>query len=159
MIKQAIKRVSISKVHSWKTHPDPNTESLTLKLTFFSLSYRQSATSGNETSEQYKNNYENPPVLASQPCTDTKCCPSAVLSAAATASDGMATSVGLPTKDHLARHTGSQSVVRVHTNNQKSAGSQPSARADATQLLFLNTGQLCNSAISVMLWDLLCGIQ
>ena len=27
---------------------------------------------------------------------DTKCCPSAVLSTAATASDGMATSVGLP---------------------------------------------------------------
>lgn len=41
----------------------------------------------------------------------------------------------------------------------KRAGSQPWARADATQLLFLDTGQLCNGAISMVLWDLLCRIQ
>lgn len=40
----------------------------------------------------------------------------------------------------------------------KSAGSQPWARADAPQLLFLHTGQLCKGAISMVLWDLLCRI-
>ena len=98
-------------------------------------------------------------MLASQAWADTKCCPSAVLLVTTTASDRTGTSLVFPIKDHLAGHTGSQSVVRVSTNNQKSVCSYPWARADATRPLFLDTGQLCNSTISMMLWDLLCGIQ
>lgn len=108
MIKQAIiSKVSISKVHSWKTHPDLNTESVTLKLTFFSLTtlfvYRFRVDTDNLQPQEMRpessiKTTENPAVLASQPCTDTKRCPSSVLSVATTASDGMATSVVLPTK-------------------------------------------------------------
>lgn len=83
---------------------------------------------------------------------------SAVLSGATAVLDFMGTSLVSSIKDHLAGHSGSWSVVRVSTNNQE-YGTYPWARADATQLLFLDTGQLCNRAMSVVLWDLLCRSQ
>lgn len=74
---------------------------------------------------------------------------SAVQSGATAVSDFTGTGLMFSIRDHLAGHTGSQPVVRVSTNNQKTAGSYPWARADATQALFLDTGQLCNRAISM----------
>lgn len=98
-------------------------------------------------------------MLASQTWTDTKRGLSVVLSGTTTVSDFTGTSLVFSVKDHLAGPAGSRSAVRVSTNNQKRAGSRPRARADATQRLFLDRGQLCNRAISGMQWDLPCGIQ
>lgn len=80
---------------------------------------------------------------------------SVVLSGTTTVSDFSGTSLVFSIKNHLAGHTRSQSVVRVSTNNQKSAGSYPWARADATLVLFLDIGQLCNRAIS-MCYGIFC---
>lgn len=51
-------------------------------------------------------------------------------------------------KDYLAGHTGSQSAVRVSTNNQKECGFISLGKSSCDSMLFLDTGQLCNSAIS-----------